>query len=176
MSPSETPGRANDQPTIESTPPGKEGRTENGALPMDAVAGSRTTDREAAPVATETGSPLPPGHHPHDPVKKDLDPIGFALERVQTFLVWIGEHRATFESYRDTDPELAQSELSNLRDATMQGMVHLQRLSELLLAGYTIDPGKRLPESLCRGWFSSIVDRLRVEKSDVDGTGPEIAG
>jgi hypothetical protein len=49
--------------------------------------------------------------------------------------------------------------LSNLRDATSQGMIYLQRLSELLLAGYTIDPGKRLPESLRRGSFSSYVRR-----------------
>ena len=91
----------------------------------------------------ETGPPLPPGQHPYDPVKKDLDPIGFALYRVQTFLVWIDEHRAAFERARDTDEELAEAELSNLRDSTSQAMVHLQRLSELLLAGYTIDPGKK---------------------------------
>jgi hypothetical protein len=117
-------------------------------------------ENEASPGGTGSSSTLPPGQHPYDPVKKDIDPVGFALYRVQTFLVWIEEHRATFEKLRHTDQEAAESELSNLRNSTVQGMVYLQRLSELLLAGYTIDPNKRLPESLSRGWFSSCVKRL----------------
>jgi hypothetical protein len=56
--------------------------------------------------------------------------------------------------------------LSNLRDSTFQGMVHLRRLSELLLAGCTLDPDKRLPEPLRRGWFSSYVDRMHVSEPD----------
>jgi hypothetical protein len=111
------------------------------------------------PACAEVGRILPPGQHPYDPIKKDLDPIGFALERVQTFLVWIDEHRASFEEARDSDREVAEAELHNLRHATAQGMIHLQRLSELLLAGYTFDPGKRLPDSLRRGWFSSNMKR-----------------
>jgi hypothetical protein len=109
---------------------------------------------------------MPPGQHPNDPVKKDLDPIGFALYRVQTFLVWIEEHRAAFEEYRHTDQEFAESELSNLRDSTLQGMVYLRRLSELLLAGYALDPNKRLPESLRRGWFCSYVNQLHVAEPE----------
>jgi hypothetical protein len=162
MDPPETPGDAKGNPTVEDHLPERGGGTDGAAVPMGAMAGPRTAGREAGPVCTETSRPLPPGQHPYDPVKKDLDPIGFALSRVQTFLVWIEEHRATFEKYRSTDPEFAESELRNLRDSTLQAMVHLQRLSELLLAGYTIDPDKRLPESLRRGWFSSFVDGLNI--------------
>jgi hypothetical protein len=170
MNPSETPRDGKGKPAIEDHLPERGGGTDGAAVPVDTMAGPRTAAREASPVCTETGGPLPPGQHPNDPVKKDLDPIGFALYRVQTFLVWIEEHRATFEKYRGTDQELAESELSNLRDATLQGMVHLQRLSELLLAGYTIDPDKRLPESLCRGWFSSFVNNLHVDKNNIGGS------
>jgi hypothetical protein len=126
----------------------------------------RTPEWDAEPACQETGRTLPQGQHPYDPVKKDLDPIGFALYRVQTFLAWIEDHRATFEKLRHTDAELAESELSNLRDSTRQGMVYLQRLSELLLAGHTIDPDKRLPESMGRGWFSSLVNNLQLSVSD----------
>jgi hypothetical protein len=103
---------------------------------------------------------LPPGQHPYDPVRTDLDPVGFALCRVQTFLIWIDEHRASFEMAGTTDPETAERELANLRVATRDALIHLQRLSELMLAGYTIDPNKRLPESIVRSWFSSCVERM----------------
>ena len=127
---------------------------------------------EERPTSLESG-PLPPGQHPYDPVKKDLDPVGFALARVQTFLVWIDEHRAAFEMARDTDPETAESELSNLRDATEQGLLYMQRLSELILAGYTIDPSKRLPDSLRRGWFGSYV-RGQAGQGSGPGAGPSV--
>src|SRR5262249_29595123 len=138
------------------------------AAPGDAMAGPRPAESEGRPACAEPPCPLPPGQHPYDPVKKDLDPVGFALYRVQTFLVWIDEHRAAFEKARDTDKECAETELSNLRDATSQGMIYLQRLSELLLAGYAIDPGRRLPESLHRGWFSSYVDGMRGRGPDAE--------
>lgn len=91
---------------------------------------------------------LPPGKHPRDPSKKDIDPIGFALERLQTFLLWIDEHGSSFKQLRHIDPISAESELAYLRDSTEQALTHLQRLMELLLAGYTIDPNKRLPKEL----------------------------
>lgn len=91
---------------------------------------------------------LPPGQHPFDPSVQDIDPIGFALSRLQTFLLWIDEHRASFEQLRNTDPASAERELRYLADATQQASTHLARLTELLLAGYTIDPGKRLPKGL----------------------------
>jgi hypothetical protein len=103
---------------------------------------------------------LPPGQHPNDPAKSDLDPVGFALERVQTNLIWIVEHLASFEKARNADPQVAESELMNLRITVKDAMLHLQRLSELILAGHTIDINKRLPQSLIRAWFSSCVTRL----------------
>jgi hypothetical protein len=108
----------------------------------------------------ENSCTLPPGQHPYDPAKADIDAVGFALDRVQTFLVWIDEHRAGFEKLRHTDQQAAEAELSKLRHATVQGMRYLQRLSELLLAGYTFDRTKRLPEGLRRGWFWSFVKNL----------------
>src|ERR1019366_8571231 len=92
--------------------------------------------------------PLPPGGHPHDPFKTDIDPIAFALAKVQTYLLWIDEHRASFESSRDARPNYAASELRYLEDSTTQALIHLQRLKELLLAGYAIDPKKRIPKGL----------------------------
>jgi hypothetical protein len=115
---------------------------------------------------------LPPGQHRYDPIKRDLDPVGFALHRVQTLLVWIEEHRASLETALYTDAETVASELSNLRVATRDAMIHLQRLSELILAGYSVDPDKRLPEPLCSSWFSLCVERLlAVEKAEESGSG-----
>jgi hypothetical protein len=165
MHPLKIQGTEKDRPT-EGDPPKEEGGIGDAAAPGGTMAEPRPAESEGKPASAVTVCPLPPGQHRYDPVKKDLDPIAFALDRVQTFLVWIDEHRATFEKARDTDKEFAEAELSNLRDSISQGMVYLQRLSELLLAGYTIDPSKRLPESLRREWFSSYVNgRL--------GRGPE---
>src|SRR5262249_22764744 len=79
----------------------------------------------------------------------DMDQVARCLERLQTFLVWIDEHRASFEKDRETNPQSANSELRNLKDSTEQAAVYLQRLTELLLAGYTTDPQKVLPKGLC---------------------------
>lgn len=160
MHPLKIQGTAEDRPT-EGNRPGEGAGTGDAAAPGDAMAGPPPAGSERESTCTETPRPLPPGQHPYDPVKKDLDPVAFALSRAQTFLVWIDEHRAAFEKARETDEEFADAELSNLRDATSQGMIYLQRLSELLLAGYTIDPSKRLPDSLRRGWFSSYVNGER---------------
>jgi hypothetical protein len=104
----------------------------------------------------------PPGQHPTEMHKKDIDAIAFALDKLRTFLFWIDEHRSSFEANRTTDPENAESGLHNLRDSTEQAMVHLQRLTELLLAGYTIDPNKRLPKGLYgEDRLRSYLDRLR---------------
>jgi hypothetical protein len=90
----------------------------------------------------------PPGRSPIDPAKSDIDAIGHALERVQTYLMWIAEHRASFEAERATDPESAENELRYLEDATHQAARYFLRLMDLILAGYTIDPNKRLPRGL----------------------------
>jgi hypothetical protein len=108
---------------------------------------------------------LPPGHHPRDSRRPDADQIGHALERLQTFLIWIDEHRASFEKERATDPQGAEAELRNLQDSTEQAVLHLQRLTELVLAGYTIDPDKKSPNGLCNPvwarWVRLLVERWR---------------
>jgi hypothetical protein len=77
-----------------------------------------------------------------------MDQVAHALERIQTFLMWIDEHRASFEKERDTNPWSADPELRNLQDSTEQAVLYLQRLTELLFAGYTIDPDKISPKGL----------------------------
>ncbi len=91
---------------------------------------------------------LPPGQHPSDPSKPEIDPIGYSLDRLQTNLIWIDEHRSSFEQLRHTNPDDAENELRYLRDAAQQALTHLQRLMELVLTGYTVDPNKRLPQTL----------------------------
>ena len=103
---------------------------------------------------------LPPGQHPRDSRKPDMDQVAYALERLQTFLMWIDEHQRSFEKERDTDPLSAASELNNLRDSTEQAVLHLQRLTELLLAGYTIDPDKVPPMGLCNEAWTRWVQLL----------------
>lgn len=88
---------------------------------------------------------LPPGQSPLDPSDRDIDAVAFALERVRTYLAWIDEHRGSFEALRESDPENAEHELSHLAHATSEARGHVGRLVELLLAGYNIDPSKRLP-------------------------------
>ena len=93
---------------------------------------------------------LPPGESPHDSAVKDIDAVAFALDRVRTFLAWIDEHRASFEVARGSDAETAERELRYLDHSTQEARRHMARLVELLLAGYTIDPTKRLPRDLQR--------------------------
>src|SRR5262249_44944163 len=111
---------------------------------------------------------LPPGQHPFDPSRQDIDPIGFALERLQTLLIWIDEHRSSFEQLRHSDPG-AENELDCLKNASKQAVLHLQRLTELLLAGYAIDPHKHLPKELCGEVWLRLVQVIRQEHSK----GPE---
>jgi hypothetical protein len=98
----------------------------------------------------DRSSVTPPGEGPSDPAVKDIDPVAFALDRARTYLHWVEEHRASFEAARATDPETAERELSNLAHSTQEARKHMARLVELLLAGYTIDPSKRLPRDLAR--------------------------
>lgn len=90
----------------------------------------------------------PPGESPHDPSGKDIDPVAFALDRARTYLRWVDEHRASFEAARTSDPDTAERELGYLAHSTGEALTHINRLTELLLAGYTIDPAKRLPRDL----------------------------
>ena len=110
---------------------------------------------------------LPPGEHPYDPRNRDVDPVAFALHRVQTLLVWIEEHRATLQKALLTDTETVENELSNLRAATRDAMIYLERLSELLLAGHVIDHSKRIPDALSGPWFYSCLKQvLAAEESE----------
>jgi len=94
------------------------------------------------------GSVIPPGDSPLDCANNDIDAVAFALDRVRTYLHWIDEHRASFEMMRKSDPSVAEKELGNLAHATAEGRLHMARLVELLLAGYTINPNKLLPRGL----------------------------
>src|ERR1019366_10068145 len=108
---------------------------------------------------------LPIGEHPVDPLKNSIDPIGYALKRLQTHLIWIDEHRAAFEKLRDSDPNNAKNELNCLKDSNEQAILHLQRLTELLMLGHVIDPQKDLPKDLCSEiWCRTveIVQRARA--------------
>ncbi|MGF1581063.1 MAG: hypothetical protein ACFCD0_16990 [Gemmataceae bacterium] len=106
----------------------------------------------------------PPGQHPFDSCKPEIDQLAHALERVQSFLKWIDEHHRSFDKVRNTDPESAESELHNLRDSTEQAVMHLQRLTELVLAGYAIDVNKVVPKDLCNESWRCWVQLLRRER------------
>src|SRR5262245_38595263 len=108
---------------------------------------------------------LPHGQHPFDSRKPGIDQLAYALERVQTFLKWVDEHHRSFEKDRNSDPESAESELHNLRDSTEQAVLHLQRLTELVLAGYTIISEKVFPRDLCNETWQRWVQLLRQERA-----------
>lgn len=92
----------------------------------------------------------PPGEGITDPAKSEIDTVAFALERTLTMLFWIEEHRSSFAIAREADPEKAQQEWEYLTDAVQQAIKYSDRLAELILAGYAIDPAKRLPNDLKR--------------------------
>jgi hypothetical protein len=106
---------------------------------------------------------IPPGDHPYDPVKKEIDPVGFALERLQTYLTWIDEHRASFEKMRVSNPTEAEKELAYLADSTREALRYFLRLSELLLAGNGLDPKKRLPRGLLTPQWKERLERFLDE-------------
>jgi hypothetical protein len=93
-------------------------------------------------------SVLPPGESPLDPATKDIDAIAYALDRVHEYLFWIEEHRSSLEAAISSDPENAERELGFLADSTDRARKHFGRLLELILAGYRIDPAKRVPRGL----------------------------
>jgi hypothetical protein len=124
---------------------------------------------QTSPCSSGQANITPPGRHVLDPAKQDIDPVAYALHQVQTYLLWIEEHRASFEKLRKDDESGAETELAYLKDSTLQALGHLQRLSELLMAGYGIDAKKRLPDGLKRDSFSSVVSRMPGADSS---TGP----
>ena len=106
----------------------------------------------------------PPGQHPHDPSKGDIDPLGYALERLQTYLIWSDEHRASYEKARNTNLGDAENELNCLKNSIERAIIHLQRLSELLLAGYGVDSKKKLPNNLCGEVWNRIVQNIEQQR------------
>src|SRR6476659_388804 len=91
---------------------------------------------------------LPPGEAPHDPAIIGIDALAFALNQVRTQLGWIEKHRTSYEARRVTDHENAEREMQFLAHSTEAARIHLDRLAELLLSGYSIDRSKRLPRDL----------------------------
>jgi hypothetical protein len=121
----------------------------------------------------EVNNVLPPGEDPQrDCVNKEVDGVAKALERVITMLQWADEHLASFQKHRESDAVNAENELSCLRNVIEQGAMYLGRLAELILAGYNIDPNKRLPRGLDQSklvrlnriWDAEL--RNRTDKED----------
>lgn len=105
-----------------------------------------------ATMNSETEDVLPPGQAPCDPSAKNLDAIGFALALTRQRLLWIAEYLADFKDHRDTHVERAEAALNKIEDSVREGREHLDRLIDLLLAGYNIDPNKRLHPDLV-DWY-----------------------
>lgn len=78
----------------------------------------------------------------------NFDPIVQELKGLRTHLLWVGEHRASFEHYRDNEPKAAQIELENLRESTDRAIEHLNNLTELLIAGKSVDVSRSIPPYL----------------------------
>src|SRR4029077_13712128 len=93
MNPSEIPRGGKNQPSVEDHLPEEGDGTDGAVVNGDPVMEPLKARKESRTDCVGNGL-MPPRQHPYDPVKKDLDPIGFALYRVQSFLVWIEEHRA----------------------------------------------------------------------------------
>lgn len=87
----------------------------------------------------------PPGADSRDPSNQEIDPLAFALANVQTDLVWIDEHLASFRVDRISDPASAETELEYAEQCVTDARNSLQRALELVISGYTIDPSKRFP-------------------------------
>jgi hypothetical protein len=92
----------------------------------------------------------PPGKDPRDPHCGEIDVVAAHLNAVRSNLAWIDLRRASFEKLRGSEPLEAEKELDRLKHATEDAMKHLERATELVLAGYTVDPTKRLPRDMNR--------------------------
>ncbi len=104
---------------------------------------------------------LPPGRHSLDPKKEGVDAVSFALQKLQELLVWIDEHRSSFERHRNDNPLESANELSCLKDATYQAILRLQRLTELILAGYGIDQNMKISKDLCNVVWVRAVEAIQ---------------
>ena len=93
---------------------------------------------------------LPPGEHPLDPLKAEIDVLLFSVGRLKTHIVWADEYFSTFKKLRHDEPEAAEQELVYLSESLEDARRHLKRLTQLLLDGATIDPTKKIPSGLDR--------------------------
>lgn len=84
----------------------------------------------------------PPGESPLDPANKNLDATASALERVRMSIDLIKKHLFDVES------PVGAVNLGDLAPHFAEARTYLARLAELLLAGYTTDPCKQLPQAL----------------------------
>ena len=107
---------------------------------------------------------LPVGQHPLDSLNSNIDPISFCLERVQTMLLWIDEHYSGFMKKRMLEQENAESELGYLKNANDQAILYLQRLTELLIQGRTVDNNKSIPTGLSSDTWLRVVDMLGPDR------------
>lgn len=102
---------------------------------------------DPASLATETTEHnfVPPGNHPLETCARfnKMNPVDFHLEQLGTFLRWNREHFASFKHDRESDPDNAERELAFLDDTIERGYEHLERLSELLRAGFRATPGNK---------------------------------
>ncbi len=89
----------------------------------------------------------PPDKHPSD-LPRGVDPVAGHLREIAVNLVWMDQYRLNIEHYLKNDPSGVESEMVYLHDAIDDAIKHIRRLTELLLAGATIDPKKRIPRDL----------------------------
>ena len=98
-----------------------------------------------------------PIYHPQDPSKMDIDTIGYALEKLQTYLIWSEAHSASYMNARNIDIDNAKNKMSCLRDAIYNAVLHLNRLTELIISGQGIDRSKKIPRGLSGEVWQRIV-------------------
>ena len=116
-------------------------------------------------MAIDTENVIPPGQHPNDPANREIDPIAYALKKLQTYMFWLGEHASSYEKYHSVDSSKAENELNCLKDAYEQAILYLQRLTELLIGGYQIDPQKVLPRDICSVVWNNLVQSIKDRPS-----------
>lgn len=99
---------------------------------------------------------VPPGQHPSDPANDvELDAFLFSVERIQCHLCWIDERAAVIDASNELKSAAMADELKSIQESTEKATSSLKRLVQLILAGYSFDPGKKIPNGLLapEGWF-----------------------
>lgn len=107
------------------------------------------------------GTYAPPGKHPIDPCKKDIDPLAFALDHIQTSTTWIVEHLYALEKETGLNRDSTR-ELEYLHQCIYSLAIYTGRLTELVFMDYTINRELKIPIGLSQGSFDSLVKRLKA--------------